>query len=77
MFTFENLLLYLFLKNNINYFIDLFKSIPDKRKIVLLIFLFQKDEVLIREIGFSERDINVSNLEFNNVLNEQHEAYLD
>ena len=38
--------------------IDLFESIPDYRKIVSLIFLFQNDKDLIREIGFSKRDMN-------------------
>ena len=42
--------------DNINYFKDLFESIPDYRKIVLLMFLFQDDKNLLREIGFSERD---------------------
>ena len=42
--------------DNINYFKDLFESIPDYRKIVLLMFLFQYDKNLLREIGFSERD---------------------
>ena len=42
--------------DNINYFEDLFESIPDYRKIVLLMFLFQDDKNLLREIGFSERD---------------------
>ena len=42
--------------DNVNYFKDLFESIPDYRKIVLLMFLFQDDKNLLREIGFSERD---------------------
>ena len=60
-----------------NYFKDLFESIPDYRKIGLLIFLIQNDRNLLREIGFSERDINRLNLEFKNILIEQHEEYLD
>ena len=39
--------------NNENYFIDMFESIPDYRKIVLLIFLIQNDKNLLTEIGFS------------------------
>ena len=41
--------------NNTNYFRDLIESIPDYRKIVLLIFLIQNDKNLIREIGFSKK----------------------
>ena len=60
-----------------NYFKDIFESIPDYRKIVLLMFLIQNIKNSLREIGFSERDINHLNLEFNNILIEQHEEYLD
>ena len=63
--------------NNVNYFTDLFESIPDYRKIVLLIFLIQNDKNLLKEIGFSTNDINLLNLEFKNKLLEQHEEYLD
>ena len=63
--------------DNSNYFIDMFKSIPDYRKIVLLIFLIQNDKNLINEIGFSQRDINLLNLEFKNILMEGFEDYLD
>ena len=60
-----------------NYFKDIFESIPDYRKIVLLIFLIQNDKNLLKEIGFSERDINLSNLEFTNILLEGYEEYLN
>ena len=60
-----------------NYFKDIFESIPDFRKIVLLIFLIQNDKNLLKEIGFSERGINLLNLEFKNVLLEGYEEYLD
>ena len=60
-----------------NYFKDIFESIPDYRKILLLIFLIQNDKKLLKEIGFSERDINRLNLEFKNNVIEQHEEYLD
>ena len=49
--------------DNINYIKDLFESIPDYRKIVLLIFLIQNDKNLIHEVGFSKNDINRLNLE--------------
>ena len=60
-----------------NYFKDIFESIPDYRKFVFLIFIFQIDKKLLREIGFSEHDISCSNLEFKNILIEQHEEYLN
>ena len=64
--------------DNDNYFTDLFESIPDYRKIVLLMFLIKDDENLLHEIGFSERDINRLNLEFKNILTDQYdEEYLD
>ena len=63
--------------NNENYFKNIFESIPDYRKIVLVIFLIKKDEDLLQEVGFSERDINPLNNEFKNILIEQHEEILD
>ena len=63
--------------NNSNCFKDLFESIQDYRKTVLLMFLNQNDKDLLHEIGFSERDINRINSEFKNILKEQHEEYLD
>ena len=62
--------------NNVNYFKDLFESIPDYRKIVLLIFLIQNDKHLLKEIGFSKKDINLLNLEFKNIIIEEFEEYL-
>ena len=59
------------------YFKDLFQSVPDYRKIVLIIFLIQNDKNLLKETGFSKSDINLLNLEFKNILLEQHEEYLD
>ena len=63
--------------DNIYYFNDLFESITEYRKIVLLIFLIQNDKKLLKEIGFSKNDINRLSLEFRNILIEQHEEYLD
>ena len=62
---------------NSNYFRDIFESITDYRKIVLLIFLIQNDKNLLKEIGFSKNDINLLNLEFKNILLEEFENYLD
>ena len=36
--------------DNSNYFKDIFESIHDYKKIVLLIFLFQNDKNLLKEI---------------------------
>ena len=63
--------------DNINYFKDIIESIPDYRKIVLLIFLIQNDKNLLKEIGFSKNDINRLSIEFKNILIEQHEEWLD
>ena len=63
--------------NNANYFFDMFESIPDYRKIILLLFLIQNDKNLLKEIGFSKNDINLLNLEFKNILLEEFENYLD
>ena len=63
--------------DNINYFKDIFESIHDYRKIVLLIFIIQNDKNLLKEIGVSKNDINLLNLEFKNVLLEEIENYLD
>ena len=63
--------------NNANYFKNIFESIQDYRKIVLLIFLIQNDKYLLKEIGFSKNDINLLNLEFKNILLEEFENYLD
>ena len=63
--------------NNSNYFKDIFESIQDYRKIVLLIFLIQNDKNLLKEIGFGKNDNNLLNLEFKNILLEEFENYLD
>ena len=61
----------------INYFKDMFESISDYKKIVVLKFLIKDDKKLLKEIGSSKNDINRLNLEFKNILIEQHEEYLD
>ena len=40
-------------------------------------FLIKKDDDLLHEIGFSERDFTRLNLEFKNILTEQHQEYLE
>ena len=39
--------------------------------------LIKNDKDFLLEIGFSERDINHLNLEFKNILLDQHEEYLN
>ena len=60
-----------------NYFKDLFESINDYRKIVLLMFLIKDDKNLIKEIGFSKNNFNQLSIELKNILLEEYENYLD
>ena len=62
--------------DNKNYFKDLFESITDYKKIVLLMFLINDDKNLLKEVGFSKNDINSLSLEFKNILLEEYEIYL-
>ena len=64
---------YVYQMNYENYFKNLFETIPDYRKIVLVIFFFQNDKDELREVGFSECDVNRLNLKFKNILLEEHE----
>ena len=43
--------------NNVNYFTDLFESIPVYEKIVLLMFLIKNDVNFLYECGFLKGDI--------------------
>ena len=63
--------------NNISYFKDLFESIPDYKKIVLLMSLIKNDVNFLYECGFLKGDINFLYKEFKNVLLELNEEYLD
>ena len=55
----------------------MFKSIPDYRKIVLLIFSIKKDENILQECGFLKSDVIRLCLEFENFLMEQNQEYLE
>ena len=55
--------------DSINYFKEIFESIHDYKKIVLLIFLIQNDKNLLKEIGFSKNDFNLLNLELKKYFN--------
>ena len=60
-----------------NYFTELFESIPDYKKIVLLMFLFKNDVNFSYECGFLKGDINFLYKEIKNILLELNEDYLD
>ena len=61
--------------DNVYYFIDLFKSIADYRKIVLLIFSIKNDIYFLEEFGFVKSDTESLNLDFISVLSEQFDEY--
>ena len=44
--------------DHVLYFKDLFESIPDYRKKVILMFLSEKDADLLKDCGFLKSDIN-------------------
>ena len=53
------------------------ESIPDYRKIVLLMFLIENGSYSINESGFLKKDTNCLNKEFRNNLLAQNEEDLD
>ena len=59
-----------------DYFKDLFKSIPNYRKIVLLMFLIGNDLDFLTECRFFKSDINRFCIEFENFLIKQSEDFL-
>ena len=63
--------------NNVALFEDFFESIPDYRKIVLLMFLNKNDVDFLYECGFSKGDIHYLYKKFKNILLELNEEYLD
>ena len=50
-----------------NYFKDMFESVLDYRKIVLLIFSIKNDVEILKECGFLNSDIIGISLEFKNI----------
>ena len=66
----------IFKTNYENYFKDMFESIPDYRKIVMILFSFQNDDDLLKDCGFLKNDINKLRNEFKKTLVEQNEEYL-
>ena len=63
--------------DNIKLFKHLFESIPDYKKVVLLIFLIKNDVNLLYECGFLKGDIHYLYKEFKNILLELNEEYVD
>ena len=63
--------------NSVNYFGDLFESIPDYRKIVLIMFLIKIDVNLLFECGFLKGDIHYLYKKFKIILLELNEEYID
>ena len=63
--------------NNVNFFTDLFESLPDYKKIVLLMFSIKNDGNFLYDCGFLKGDINFLYKEFKNILLELNEDYLD
>ena len=58
------------------FFEDMFESIRDSKKIVLLMFLIKNDIDLLTECGFLKSDINSLCEEFKRILPDQNEEYL-
>ena len=56
---------------------DLFESIPDYRKNVILLFLIKDDVVILHEYGFPKDDINHLCSELKNFLVEQNDEHLE
>ena len=63
--------------DNVNYFKDLFESIADYKKLVILIFLIKNDVNFLYESGFLKNNVNFLNKQFKNILLELNEDYFD
>ena len=61
----------------VNFFKDLNESIPDYKRIVLLLFLIENGSDFLIECGFLENDIKSLIKEFRNILLERNEEYSD
>ena len=62
--------------NYVTYFKSLFESIPDYKKIVLLILLIKNDKKFLQECRFLKSDNESLTNEFKSILIEQNEEYL-
>ena len=63
--------------DHVNYFTDLFESIPDSKKIVLIMFLIKNGVSFLYECGFLKGDNNFLYKDFGKTLLELNEDYLD
>ena len=63
--------------NNINYFKDFFESIPEYKKIALLMFVIKNDVNFLYECGFLKGDFNYLYKKYKSILLELNEDYLD
>ena len=63
--------------HNVKYFTDLFESIPDYKKVVLLLFLIKNDVDFLHKCGFLKGDNIFLYKELKNILLELNEVYLD
>ena len=63
--------------DGVSFFTDLFESIAEYKKVVLLIFLIKNDVNLLHECGFLKGDNNFLYKEFKNILLELNEEHLD
>ena len=63
--------------NIVYYFTNFFVSIPDYKKIVLLMFLINNGVIFLYECGFLKVDIIYLHKDFKNILFELNEVYLD
>ena len=59
------------------YFKDLFESIADYKKLVILIFLIKNEVNFLYESGFLKNNVNFLNKQFKNILLELNEDYFD
>ena len=62
--------------NHINFFKDSVESIPECRKIAIVMFLFKNDFDFLKQCGFLKNYINSLNKEFKIILMEENEEYL-
>ena len=60
----------------VDFFNQTFKSIPNYRNTVLLMFSFKNEDDFLTECGFLKDDINRLCIYFENKLIEQKEEYL-
>ena len=59
------------------YFKDLFESIPDYRKVVLILFLIQNDKDFLKQCGFLRIDIHRLSLEYKKSLLTEKDEYFE